>query len=355
MCSDMKNNSEKNYLENKTIPKKVFHTWENKDLPPALECAVKSWKTLNPDWQVELFDATDRRSFVAKHFSSDVLWAYDQLIPGAYKADLWRYCVLYIEGGVYADIKFSLLFPLEEVISPDATLVTVIDKGAPSLCGASEDCNPYLAQGFLACAPNSLVMRKAIDEIVKHVKCGDYTADYLSITGPGLLGRVVNRLMSRDETTSYVAGCYQVGDEVYRLLPVWNIKKRLFFNAEKRPFMNRSSAGYRKALGYKGKVKVNHDFDVIKGQYARCWFLSMVYLHGKDVFPAMNEQQKIAFNKGRKRAHLQLIKCLYRANAKTRARNWLKLYLKEYGCNFKFIFEILKYEIVLGRIFFSEK
>ena len=30
--------------------------------------------------------------------------AYDSLIPTAYKADIWRYCVLYKYGGVYGDM-----------------------------------------------------------------------------------------------------------------------------------------------------------------------------------------------------------------------------------------------------------
>ena len=29
------------------------------------------------------------------------------MVPGAYKADLWRYCILYIYGGIYIDIKLE--------------------------------------------------------------------------------------------------------------------------------------------------------------------------------------------------------------------------------------------------------
>ena len=31
---------------------------------------------------------------------------YSKLNVGAYKADLWRYCILYIKGGIYLDIKY---------------------------------------------------------------------------------------------------------------------------------------------------------------------------------------------------------------------------------------------------------
>ena len=47
--------------------------------------------------------------FIKSHFSKRVLYAYDKLIPGAFKADLWRYCIIYINGGIYIDIKYECL------------------------------------------------------------------------------------------------------------------------------------------------------------------------------------------------------------------------------------------------------
>ena len=34
---------------------------------------------------------------------------FNKLKPGAYKADLWRYCILYKKGGIYLDIKYKCL------------------------------------------------------------------------------------------------------------------------------------------------------------------------------------------------------------------------------------------------------
>ena len=43
---------------------------------------------------------------------------FNKLKPGAYKADLWRLCVLYKEGGIYLDIKFttSKIFKLDRLL-----------------------------------------------------------------------------------------------------------------------------------------------------------------------------------------------------------------------------------------------
>jgi hypothetical protein len=38
-----------------------------------------------------------------------VLNAFNSLVPGAFKADLWRYCILYINGGIYLDIKYKCI------------------------------------------------------------------------------------------------------------------------------------------------------------------------------------------------------------------------------------------------------
>ena len=91
------------------IPPNIFQTWHTKFLPPQMSKAVNTIRILNPGFNYFLFDDNDCREFIKTHFKPDVLDAYDSLIPGAYKADLWRYCVLFIHGGIYMDIKYTPL------------------------------------------------------------------------------------------------------------------------------------------------------------------------------------------------------------------------------------------------------
>ena len=90
----------------KLIPLNIFQTWHTKHLEPEMEQAVNQLKLDNPEFKHYLYDYEQCRKFIAKYFDYNVLAAFDGLIPGAYKADLWRYCVLYIHGGIYLDIKF---------------------------------------------------------------------------------------------------------------------------------------------------------------------------------------------------------------------------------------------------------
>jgi len=64
------------------------------------------------------------------------------LIPGAFKADLFRYCALLIHGGVYADVDIILESNLDQAIPPDVGFAVPMDE--PQAC---------LWQGFIAAAP----------------------------------------------------------------------------------------------------------------------------------------------------------------------------------------------------------
>ena len=70
---------------------------------------VESLKENNPEFKHYLFDDNMCRDFIEKNFDESILYTFDKLKPGAYKADLFRYCVLYLNGGVYLDIKYKCI------------------------------------------------------------------------------------------------------------------------------------------------------------------------------------------------------------------------------------------------------
>ena len=58
-------------------------------------------------------------NFLEKHFNSYVANLFKQIPRGMYKADLWRLCKLYINGGVYADVD---LVPYLNISSLDKNI-----------------------------------------------------------------------------------------------------------------------------------------------------------------------------------------------------------------------------------------
>ena len=77
------------------IPLHIYQTWYTKNLPPKMAECVESLKQDNPEFEHHLYDDLDCRNFIKNNFSEEILQTYDSLIPGAYRADLWRYCILY--------------------------------------------------------------------------------------------------------------------------------------------------------------------------------------------------------------------------------------------------------------------
>ena len=89
------------------IPLNLFQTWHTLDLPPKMKNSVELLKRQNPEFTYYLYDDKMCRDFIEQNYDKDVLYSFDKLKPGAYKSDLWRYCVLYKYGGIYLDIKFN--------------------------------------------------------------------------------------------------------------------------------------------------------------------------------------------------------------------------------------------------------
>jgi glycosyltransferase involved in cell wall biosynthesis len=181
------------------IPKRVMQTWEHKQLNPQFQAIVDTWKTHNPHYTFVLMDATEREQFIQAHFERGVLTAYQRIVPGAYKSDLFRYCYLWVNGGVYADIDTLCLGSLDDFLIPGAELVVPIDLNL----GANEGMH-NLACGFIAAAPRHPALMRCIQKIVRNVETGTVPGSKLDFSGPGVLGRAVNECLNRDETASFV-------------------------------------------------------------------------------------------------------------------------------------------------------
>ena len=181
------------------IPKRVMQTWEHKHLNPAFQEIVDTWKTHNPHYEFVMMDAEDREQFIRAHFQRSVIDAYNRIIPGAYKSDLFRYCYLWVKGGVYADIDTLCLGKLDDFLIPGAELVVPIDLNLSAHEGTHN-----LACGFIAAIPKHPALMRCIQKIVRNVQTATVPSSKLDFTGPGVLGRAVNEYMRNDETESFV-------------------------------------------------------------------------------------------------------------------------------------------------------
>ena len=181
------------------IPKRVMQTWEHKQLNPEFQAIADTWKTHNPHYEFVLMDAAEREQFIRAHFERAVITAYQRIVPGAYKSDLFRYCYLWVNGGVYVDIDTLCLGSLDDFLTPGVELVVPIDLNLSANEGTHN-----LACGFIAAVPRHPAMMRCIQKIVRNVETGTVPGSKLDFSGPGILGRAVNECLHRGETASFV-------------------------------------------------------------------------------------------------------------------------------------------------------
>ena len=165
------------------IPKIIHQTFQTHLIPDYIATAAYAWIDKNPEYHYRYYDDCDQREFIRSHFDERVLKAYDSLIPGAYKADLWRYCAIYIEGGVYVDIKMGPLMPLHRIIDPDSDLVVVNDTHEGTIYNA-----------FFAAVPKHPAILKTIETVVSRVLNKEYGHHILYPTGPLAMGHSILQL-----------------------------------------------------------------------------------------------------------------------------------------------------------------
>ena len=163
------------------IPLNIYQTWFTKKLPKKMKKCTEILKKNNPEFNYYLYDDNDCHTFIKKNFNKDILDTFDKLIPGAYKAELGRYCILYINGGVYIDIKFK---PINNF-----KFMNLLDK--EYLCKDIKQSGSGIYNAIMICKKNNTLLLNAINIIVDNVKNNYYGNSMLEPTGPLLFKKIL--------------------------------------------------------------------------------------------------------------------------------------------------------------------
>ena len=187
------NNLPNNNLQSeRKIPKYIFQTMETSLITDDIyKNGPLRWMYIHPSYTYFFFDSLDRRNFIRDNFPSYVFKMYNKLIPGAFKADLWRYCVLYKYGGCYIDIMLYPKKSLDTVISKDDIFISATTN------------NDAIDQVFLLTEKGCKIMIKMIKKCCLNIEFDEYslTRFCLHITGPWALLRVVNDIHNKPLST----------------------------------------------------------------------------------------------------------------------------------------------------------
>ena len=177
---DVRDNKELYY-----IPKKIIQT--NKEICKNLDHynTVMSIIEKNPSYEYQFYNDIEMRNFIKDNFIinildqtdlnndiSDILKAFDLLKCGALKADLFRYCYLYVNGGIYLDSKISSILDLDSIIKADDKCVVCLDDASESLYN-----------GIMIMEKNNFKLLQIIKEIIININEQKYLKDIHEPTG----------------------------------------------------------------------------------------------------------------------------------------------------------------------------
>lgn len=180
----VKDDIEKDYI----IPRVCYTTWHTKNLPPLMAENYENLKKRNPSICFYLYDEKDCFEFIKKNFDKEVLDAYEKLAPSSYKSDLWRFCVLYIHGGIYIDIKYNTInnFQLDQLCYKEHFVIDRANTDKNNWWNKDEQ-GIYTA--LIVVSSKNKILRQCIYAIVENVETYYYGKNALYPTGPGLLGK----------------------------------------------------------------------------------------------------------------------------------------------------------------------
>jgi mannosyltransferase OCH1-like enzyme len=186
------NNFDRDYgYGGSVIPKYFFQIWINNEnkIPNLIEENFNNIKNDNPDFECKLYNKEECIEFLENNYDEDIIKTYNKIIPGAYKADLMRYCILYKKGGIYLDAK---MMPINNF-----KLKYVTDK--EYFIRDFESSQKGVWNGFIVCKKKNPILLDAINSIVENVKNKYYGESCLSPTGPLLL----KKLFTDDEINNF--------------------------------------------------------------------------------------------------------------------------------------------------------
>ena len=149
---------------------------------------TKSWVDFNPEFEYRLWNLEEIRA-LARDLDPRILAVIDVCSFPAMKADIARLMILYLHGGVYADLKFRCLTHFLDRFR-DSRLVLIEHPEIKAL-GRREK---YLANGFMIAEPRHEFVRRALYDCVCNVEARIGTGVF-DTTGARVLMRLQDEFL----------------------------------------------------------------------------------------------------------------------------------------------------------------
>ena len=172
------------------IPKIIHQTWSSKEENHSIDKLRDTWIKKNPHFLYHYYDDNDIHAYIEEHFDEHTLHCYNRIVNGSLKADFFRYCVLYKEGGVYIDVDIACLVPLDDLFDLDnMDVITATDY-----CRIQRSDRIY--QGFLGGSQHCPLFMNMIEQICNSMDKDLFKNDLFKLSGPIVFSRFLKMHMN---------------------------------------------------------------------------------------------------------------------------------------------------------------
>lgn len=145
------NKQNKKNKEEVYVPNIIYMCCKDKKTIP--DKVKRNWYDLNPYYKIQLYDDKECHDYLVNEFGKEYGDFYNEIPFGPIKADLWRLCILYKNGGVYSDID---IHPLESID-------TIIGDDNVSFCSVLSTFKNNIFQAFIYTTEGNPILKKCID------------------------------------------------------------------------------------------------------------------------------------------------------------------------------------------------
>lgn len=197
-----------------SIPKKIHQSARTTELAAEVRENVGLIKALHPDWDYQFYDDERCAEYIRRHFDLKMMRLYERINPvyGAARADLFRYLLMFREGGLWLDLKSSVVRRLDNSIKNSDTIIfSQWENRLGELYPGTGHPDPLvrgvpggeIQQWFILTEPQNPFIRSVINGCIFQIK--NYSIEKHGVgalgvfrtTGPTLFTRVVYSQMRK--------------------------------------------------------------------------------------------------------------------------------------------------------------
>lgn len=130
------------------IPRIVHQTWKSADIPPHLRDMQSSWRRHHPDWEYRLWTDLDNERLIGEHYPQFLPYCRSAT-PTILRVDFFRLAYLHRYGGVYADLDYEVLRPLDGLLDTENAIVAREHEGIGQVMRGSD----FIINAMMASPP----------------------------------------------------------------------------------------------------------------------------------------------------------------------------------------------------------